>query len=259
MTNNGDTRKYVKISREGRVLIITLARPDVLNSLNAEACFELDKIWDDFAADPELWIAIVTGEGRAFCAGHDLADAPDEPMPKSGWAGIAERPPINKPIIAAINGHAFGGGCEIALTADILVMDEKAKIALSEPKVGAIALGGGAQRLVRRIPTAVAMSMLLTGRSMDAVEAERWGLVNEIAPHGQALAAARRWADAILACSPLAVQHTKRLAIESLEAELHQTIATRSRELIPQVFSWEDTKEGIDAFLDKRPPVWRGK
>jgi enoyl-CoA hydratase/carnithine racemase len=259
MSTNGDTRKFFKITREEHVLIITLARPDLLNSLNAAACFELEKVWDDFAADPELWIAIVTGEGRAFCAGHDLSDAPDEPMPKSGWAGIAERAPINKPIIAAINGHAFGGGCEIALTADILVMDEKAKIALSEPKVGAIALGGGAQRLVRRIPTAIAMSMLLTGRAMDAAEAARWGLVNEVAPHGQALAVARRWADAIMACSPLAIQQTKRLAIESLEGDLHQTIGMRSREVIPLVFTWEDTKEGIDAFLNKRPPVWRGK
>lgn len=259
MSASAEILKYVKISREEHVLIVTLARPDVLNSLNAAACFELDRVWDDFAADPELWIAIVTGEGRAFCAGHDLSDAPDEPMPKSGWAGIAERTPINKPIIAAINGHAFGGGCEIALVADILVIDEKARIALSEPKVGAIALGGGAQRLARRIPTAVAMGMLLTGRSMDAAEAERWGLVNEVAPHGEALAVARRWAEAILACSPLAIQQTKRLAIESLEGDLHQTIGTRSREIVPQVFTWEDTQEGIDAFLNKRPPVWRGK
>ena len=166
---------HIRTARDGHLLTITLNRPAVLNSLNAAACFELDRIWTDFAADPDLWVAIVTGDGRAFCAGHDLTDAPDEPMPESGWAGIAQRAPIPKPIIAAVNGHAYGGGFEIALATDIIVLDENAKLALSEPRVGAVALGGGAQRLMRKAPAAIAMGMLLTGRSIDAAAAHRMG------------------------------------------------------------------------------------
>jgi enoyl-CoA hydratase/carnithine racemase len=251
--------KYIRTEADGHLLIVTLARPAVLNSLNAAACFELDQVWSEYAADPELWVAIVTGEGRAFCAGHDLADAPDESMPNSGWAGMSERPPIPKPIIAAVNGHAFGGGLEIALAADIVIVDEKAKLALSEPRVGAVALGGGAQRLVRKLPAAIAMGMLLTGRTIDAADAWRWGLANEVAPHGTSLAVARRWAEEILACSPLAVRATKLLALEALEGALPDTIKTRAREWAPQVFAWADTHEGIAAFTAKRPPVWRGR
>lgn len=251
--------EHIRLQREGRLLVVTLNRPHVLNSLHAPACFELDRAWNDFAADPELWVAIVTGEGRAFCAGHDLADGPDEPMPASGWAGLSERSPIEKPIIAAVNGHAFGGGFEIVLAADIAIVDEKAKLALSEPKVGAVALGGGAQRLVRRAPAAIAMGMLLTGRAITADDALRYGLANEVAPHGTALEVAKRWAADILACSPLAVRATKRLAMEALEGDLPRTIKTRSAEVVREIFDWEDTREGIAAFNEKRAPVWRGK
>lgn len=251
--------KHIRVTRDGRLMRVTLARPEVLNSLNAAACFELHEAWNAFDADPELWVAIVTGEGRAFCAGHDLADGPDEPMPASGWAGISERAPIAKPIIAAVNGHAYGGGLEIALAADIVIVDENAKLALSEPRVGAIALGGGAQRLIRKMPAAIAMGMLLTGRTITAADAARWGLANEIAPAGTALAVAQRWAEEILACSPLAVRATKLLALEALEGNLPQTIKARSAEWAQQVFKWEDTQEGIAAFGAKRKPVWRGR
>jgi enoyl-CoA hydratase/carnithine racemase len=251
--------KYVRVQRDGRLLVVTLARPELLNSLNAAACRELDQVWTDFAKDPELWVAIVTGEGRAFCAGHDLVDAPDEKMPASGWAGLAVREPIEKPIIAALNGHAYGGGLEIALAADIVIVDEQAKLALSEPRVGAVALGGGTQRLVRKIPGAIAMGMLLTGRAISAAEAHRWGLVNEVASHGTALAVARQWAEAILACSPLAVRATKRLALEAMEGNLRDTIRARSAEIENTIFDWHDTQEGIAAFREKRNPEWKGR
>lgn len=250
---------YVHVQREGRLLVVTLARPEVLNSLNAAACRELDQVWTDFANDSELWVAIVTGEGRAFCAGHDLVDAPDEKMPVSGWAGLAVREPIEKPIIAAVNGHAYGGGLEIALAADIVIVDEQAKLALSEPRVGAVALGGGVQRLVRKIPGAIAMGMLLTGRAIAADDALRWGLVNEVAAHGTALAVAKQWAEAILACSPLAVRATKRLALEAMEGNLRDTIRARAAEIEDAIFSWHDTQEGIAAFREKRKPEWKGR
>jgi enoyl-CoA hydratase/carnithine racemase len=252
---------HCRVERTDRILLITLDRPQVLNSLNAAACFELDRIFSEFEADPELWVAIITGAGeRAFCAGHDLADAPDEPMPESGWAGLAERRHRSKPLIAAVNGLAMGGGFEIVLACDIVVAEPSATFAMSEPRVGAVALGGGAQRLALRLPGAIAMGLLLTGRRIDAIEAHRWGLVNEVAEAGKVMEAAQRWASDILACAPLAVRYTKELALEALEGdELAALIGRRSREIASRLFASEDTKEGIEAFLAKRKPVWRGR
>jgi enoyl-CoA hydratase/carnithine racemase len=252
---------YCMVERDGRVLVITLNRPEVLNSLNAPACFELDRIFTGFEADPDLWVAIVTGAGeRAFCAGHDLADAPDAPMPASGWAGLAERVGRTKPLIAAVNGVAFGGGFEIALASDIVIASENASFAMSEPRVGAVALGGGAQRLALRLPGAIAMGLLLTGRRVTAAEAHRWGLVTEVAARGEALVVARRWAEEILECAPLCVRYTKALALEALEgAELPALIGRRSREIASHLFATEDTREGIRAFQEKRKPQWQGR
>ena len=250
-----------RTERDGHVLLITLNRPEVLNSLNASACFELDRLFNDFEADPELWVAIITGEGdRAFCAGHDLADAPDAPMPVTGWAGLAARTSLHKPLIAAVNGVAYGGGFEIALCCDIVIASQKATFAMSEPRVGAVALGGGAQRLALRVPSAIAMGLLLTGRRMEAAEAHRWGLVTELAPAGETLEVARRWAGAILECAPLAVRFTKELALEALEGgALPAQILQRSRDVTARLFQTADTHEGIRAFLEKRRPIWLGR
>ena len=252
--------KYCRTEREDKLLVVTLDRPDVLNSLHAPACFELDEIFNDFERDPTLWIAVITGAGdRAFCAGHDLAEAHDAPMPPSGWAGLAERPDRTKPLIAAVNGLAMGGGFEIALACDIVIADSRATFAMSEPRVGAVALGGGAQRLATRLPYAIAMGMLLTGRRFDAGEAHRWGLVTELAAPGQVMEVARRWADEILKCAPLAVRFTRELAFEALEGEgFTALIGRRSLDVAARLFASEDTKEGIRAFLEKRKPVWRG-
>jgi enoyl-CoA hydratase/carnithine racemase len=253
--------KYCRVERDDRLLVITLDRPEVLNSLNAPACRELDEIFNGFERDPALWVALITGAGdRAFCAGHDLADAPDASMPPSGWAGLSERAQRTKPLIAAVNGLAMGGGLEIALACDIVIADCRSMFAMSEPRVGAVALGGGAQRLALRLPRAIAMGMLLTGRRFDAIEAHRWGLVTEIAAAGEAMAVARRWAAEILKCAPLAVRLTRELAMEVLEgAEFAALLARRRLDLAARLLATQDTKEGIRAFLERREPVWLGR
>jgi enoyl-CoA hydratase/carnithine racemase len=251
---------YLQVKRDGRLLVITLNRPEIHNSLNALACFELDTVLNDFEADPELWAAIVTGAGdRAFCAGHDLSDAPDAPMPVTGWAGLALRTTCNKPLIAAVNGLAYGGGFEIVLACDIVIADARASFAMSEPRVGAVALGGGAQRLALRLPRAVAMGLLLTGRKLAADEALQLGLVTEVAPAGTSLQVARRWVDEILQCAPLSVRYTKQLAMEATgHGALADLIGNGTESIARALFASEDTQEGIRAFNEKRKPVWRG-
>jgi enoyl-CoA hydratase/carnithine racemase len=252
--------KYFDIERDGRLLIITINRPEVRNCLNCPSCHELSAIWDEFDADPELWLAIITGGGdKAFCAGHDLGD--DDPMPATGWAGLSSRlRPISKPMIAAVNGQAYGGGFELALGCDIIIADERAAFAMSEPRVGFVALGGGADRLTMRLPTAVAMGMLLTGRRVEAAEAHRWGIVTAVAPAGKSMEVALQWAEQILLCSPIAVRHTKQLAMAAIEGEEWTAKMGRTRlEILEGLHKLADLKEGVDAFMQKRKPVWQGR
>jgi enoyl-CoA hydratase/carnithine racemase len=252
--------EYFDIKREGRLLTVTIDRPEVRNCLNSRCCYELSTIWDEFDADPDLWVAIITGRGdRAFCAGHDLGD--DGPMPPTGWAGLSARlKPISKPMIAAVNGQAYGGGFELALGCDIIIVDERAVFAMSEPRVGFVAAGGGADRLALRLPAPVAMGILLTGRRIEAVEAHRWGIATDLAPAGQTMEVARQWANEILLCSPIAVRYTKQLAMAGLESEQWTEAMRRKRGEINQgLLRLADLREGVDAFLQKRKPVWRGR
>ena len=252
--------EHIETERDGHLFVVTINRPEVRNSLNSAACHELSAIWDEFEADPELWIAIVTGAGdKAFCAGHDLSD--DDPMPATGWAGLSLRTtPISKPMIAAVNGHAFGGGFELALACDIVVVDERANFAMSEPRVGFVALGGGADRLALRLPTPVAMGILLTGRRLEAAEAYRWGMATDVASAGTTMEVARRWAEQIMLCSPIAVRYTKQLALEALEGpEWTAAMGRRRQEIMNGLRSLADLQEGIDAFAQKRKPIWLGR
>lgn len=256
--------QFCKAERDGRVLTVTLNRPEVMNALHPAANRELEQVFDGFASDPELWVAIVTGAGdRAFSAGNDLKAQAESgemvTMPKSGFAGLTSRFDLNKPVIAAVNGVAMGGGFEIALACDIIVASENAIFALPEPLVGLAALAGGLHRLGRQIPLKQAMGMILTGRRVSAAEGREMGFVNEVVPEGQALAGARRWAELILKCAPLSVRASKEVVMQGLNhANLREAIEARYP-AVQDMLKSEDLVEGPKAFAQKRAPQWKGR
>jgi len=223
----------------------------------------LERIWDDFANDPDQWVGIITGAGdRAFSAGQDLkstADGASLDFGKSGFGGLSLRDGLNKPIIAAVNGVAMGGGFEIALACDIIVASEDAKFALPEARVGLAALGGGIQRLPRTIGLKRAMGMLLTGRTVSAREGYDLGFVTALAPPGQALAEAKDWARQILECSPMSVRATKEAAMQGLAVPDLATALRVEFEAVKELHRSVDFIEGPKAFAEKRRPNWAGR
>jgi enoyl-CoA hydratase/carnithine racemase len=258
------TYEFCAVAREGRLTVVTLNRPEVMNALHADAHEELARVFDDFAADPEQWVAIVTGAGeRAFSAGNDLkvtAAGGRRRWPESGFAGLTQRFDLDKPVIAAVNGIAMGGGFEIALACDIIVAAQNAVFALPEPRVGLAALAGGLHRLPREIGTKQALGMILTGRRVSAEEGKALGFVNEVVPAGEALAAARRWAASIMEASPMSVRASKQavyrgLAEPTLEEALKNQMAYPA---VNAMFKSDDFKEGPRAFAQKRAPNWKG-
>jgi len=256
-------RRYCIVQDEGRVRIVTMNRPEVLNALHADANEELAAVWDEFAARDDLWVGIITGAGpRAFSAGNDLkvqASGKRRPNPAQGFGGIASRFDLDKPLIAAVNGVAMGGGFEIALACDIIIAAENAVFALPEPRVGLIAGAGGVHRLPRMIPQKLAMGMMLTGRRVPAAEGAQLGFVTELVPEGQALDAARRWAALILECSPKAVRASKQAFYRGMA---EPTLEKAMRTMYPaqqENLESEDYIEGPKAFAEKRKPNWKNK
>lgn len=253
---------YTALRVEGRVLHVTLNRPQVLNALHPPAHFELAQVFDSFAADAELWIAVVRGAGeRSFCTGTDLkvrAEEGRDEYPESGFAGLTRRFDLDKPVVAAVNGLALGGGLEIALACDLIIAVEQARFGFPEPRVGLAAMGGGIHRLVRQLPDKVAMGLLLTGRQFSAQEALAYGLVNEVVPAGKLDCAVQAWVEEMLACAPLALRATKQVARRNLD---FPTLAEALRGNYPaaaEMLESLDAVEGPRAFAEKRAPHWRG-
>lgn len=255
--------EHCTATRDGHMLIVTINRPDRMNALHPPANFELAKIFDDFAADPELWVAIITGAGeRAFSAGNDLrwqAEGNKIDVPPSGFAGLTSRYDLNKPVIAAVNGVAMGGGFEIALACDLIIASDNAVFALPEPRVGLAALAGGLHRLPRQIGTKQAMGMILTGRRVDAAEGKELGFVNEVVPAADLMTAAKRWAGLIMECSPMSIRASKESVYKGLDEADLQKAVTGKYPAVAALFKSEDLIEGPRAFAEKRKPNWTGK
>lgn len=255
--------KYCLVERRGHLLEVSINRPEARNCLHPMANDELAEIFDAYEADPTLWVAILTGAGGdAFCAGADLKySASGKPswLPKSGFGGLTSRL-RSKPVIAAVNGYAMGGGTEISLACDIVVADETAVFALSEVRVGLFAGAGGVIRLPRQLPRKVAAELILTGRKFSAAEALQWGLLSRVEPAGMALEAARALAAEILECSPTSVRISMQ-AMRDSDAWASDLDAVRNRnpKLVDELITSDDFFEGPAAFAQKRKPNWKNR
>jgi enoyl-CoA hydratase/carnithine racemase len=260
--------QFIKVEKKEHVTTITINRPEVMNAMHPPASKEMDEAFNDFAADPEAWVAILTGAGdRAFSAGNDLkwqaqhgGEALRKEMQglKGGLGGITLRFDLFKPIIAAVNGLALGGGFECVLACDVVLAAEHASFGLPEPTVGMVAAMGGVHRLPRAVPYHLAMGMMLTAGRISAQEALQMGLVNQVVPREQLMATAENWAEKILACSPMAIRASKEATRKGLGMPLEEA----ARTVFPgqhALYQSEDFSEGPKAFAEKRKPQWKGR
>lgn len=260
------SRKFSRFDRQGHVAIVTMNRPQVMNALHSEAHFELAGIWREFESDDDLWVAVLTGEGdRAFSAGSDIKEihAGEYDTPPEGWCGLTRRPP-SKPVIAAVNGYALGGGLEAVLACDIAIAADHARFGLPELKsTGDLPGDGGLLRIVRQLPPKVAFSLVLTGRFMGASDALRYGLVSEIVPAGRLMERAIELAEEVCSLPPVAARVAKEFMLRAADMPAGPSGAAWDLydELLPVVRASEDYRsgEGPRAFLEKRPPAWTGR
>ncbi len=255
--------EFVTTETQGNILIVTMNRPDVYNAVHPPMHMEMDAIWNDFRDDPDLWVAVLTGAGdKAFSAGNDLkysASGKGGTIPDSGFAGLSKRFDLDKPIIAAVNGFAMGGGFETALSCDMIIAADTATFALPEVKVGFFAATGGVQRLSRFMSRMQANELLFTGRSMDAAEAMGHGILNAVVPATDLMDRAMQMATEIAAQSPSSVRATKRVLNALNKAEGLDDSLAYSYEVLRDLMQTEDHREGVTAFVEKRKPNWVNK
>ena len=252
--------EFCKVEKGDGVVTVTIDRPEVMNAVHPPANFELEQIFQEFESSDSTRVAILTGAGdKAFSAGNDLkymAEGNPVTMPEYGFAGLTANFSRTKPVIAAVNGFALGGGFEIALACDLIIAADSACFGLPEPKVGLAALAGGLQRLPRQIGLKQALGVILTGRNVTAEEGLRMGFVNEIVPRTEVMAAARRWAALMLECSPASIKTSIDVVRRSLDdADLEHAIRT-PYDSVKALRSSDDFVEGPRAFAAKRKPNW---
>lgn len=256
-------REYCTTRREGNILVVTMNRPEVYNAIHAPMHHEMSRIWDGFAADPDLWVAVLTGAGsKAFSAGNDLkytAQGGQMKAPDTGFAGLTMRLNLEKPLIAAVNGFALGGGFETALCCDILLAAETARFGLPEVKVGFFAAAGGIQRLSRQIGRKHAVEMILTGRQVDTEEGYRLGFVNETLPADRLMERAMEVAREICAVSPSSIRASLRVLRAMDDLDNLRASLLYGRQTMAELRETEDFREGVNAFVEKRRPEWRNR
>src|SRR3954467_6529048 len=252
----------ILVERRGAVTLVTLNRPQALNALNNEVLRELIEVFAAYDADDSQHCLVLTGSKKAFAAGADIKEMQSQGFADmystDFFAGWEKVPATRKPWIAAVAGYALGGGCEVAMMADFIIAADSAKFGQPEIKLGVTPGMGGSQRLTWAIGKAKAMEMCLTGRMMDATEAERSGLVARVVPADQLLDEALKTAAAIAARPPLAAIAVKEMVNSALELPLSHGIRFERR-LFHGLFGTEDQKEGMAAFVEKRPGNWKGR
>jgi enoyl-CoA hydratase len=252
----------ILVERRGAVTLITLNRPKALNALNSQVLAELIHAFGDYDADESQRCAVLTGSERAFAAGADIKEMSSQGFAQmyasnffAGWERVTA---TRKPWIAAVAGYALGGGCEVAMMADFIIAADNAQFGQPEIKLGVTPGMGGSQRLTHAVGKAKAMEMCLTGRNMDAEEAERAGLVAKVVPAAELLDEAMKTAETIAAMAPLAAIATKEMVNAAFETGLAQGILFERR-LFHGLFGTEDQKEGMSAFVEKRKADWQGR
>jgi len=253
--------ELVKTEVRDRVMIITVNRPEARNAINYETAHRLADAFDELDNNPQIYVGILTGAANTFSSGMDLkAFARDGQRPLvdgRGFAGLCERPPA-KPMIAAVEGYALAGGCEMALACDMIVAASNANFGLPEVKRGIVPGAGGMLRLPSRIPYHLAMEVILTGEMLPASRAHQAGLVNRLVDPGKALDAAIELAQIVAANGPLAVRTAKQIVTQSRDWR-QEDMFDLQRPRVAHIFTSADAKEGATAFAEKRPPVWQGK
>lgn len=262
--------KYITTETKDRIFILTIDRPDVMNAISPAASHEMADALDKFEADDDLWVAIITGAGDvAFCSGGDISEMAkaktneDYQMPDTGYGGMTRRTGCYKPIIAAVNGIAFGGGFEVALASDLIIASDNASFGLPEPKIGTAAVAGGIHQLTRQIGLKPAMSILLLARTIKAEEAFALNIVNQVVPSDELMNTALKTARKICYCAPLAIRATKQCAVEGLEyagVDAAQSAQADGKfQQLDVMMKSDDIQEGLNAFLEKRKPIWHGR
>lgn len=247
--------------RDSGVLTIILNRPDSLNALNLTMHQQLDELFNEFADSEDLFVAVITGTGdKAFCVGSDLkqqAPLDRHKIPASGYAGLIERFDLCKPVIAAVNGHAIGGGLEIVLACDLAISVSNAKFGLPEPKVG-LAATGGLHRLARQLPLKQAMKIALTGALFSAQQAHELALVNDVVEPDDLSQSIEALIDSLRECSPLALRATKQMMLKGINAGGIEAAFAQYYEEYERMHNSQDALEGMAAFAEKRKPLWSG-